>query len=79
MRIAKPILLVITPVGLLIGLEEAWRLAGGLVVLLFALIALFGVAIMTVVMTVRRESRSAESQAVDALQRAARPRDGEES
>ncbi|MEP7313363.1 MAG: hypothetical protein ABI859_12325 [Pseudomonadota bacterium] len=57
MRIAKPILLVSTPLGLCIGIYEAWELAGGLVVLLFMLIAMFGVAMLTVVSTVRREAR----------------------
>ena len=56
MRIAKPLLLVTTPLGLLIGLEEAYRLAGGLVVLLAALIGLFGLAILGVVRVVRREA-----------------------
>jgi hypothetical protein len=54
-RIAKPLLLVTTPLGLLIGLEEAYRLAGGLVVLLAALIGMFGIAILGVVRVVRRE------------------------
>jgi len=57
MRIAKPILLVTTPLGVAIGVYEAWELAGGLVVLLIMLIAMFGVAILTVVSTVRREAR----------------------
>jgi hypothetical protein len=57
MRIAKPLLLVSTPLGLLIGLEEAYRLAGGLVVLLATLIGLFGIAIAGIVRVVQRESR----------------------
>ena len=57
MRIAKPILLVTTPLGVAIGVYEAWELAGGLVVLLIMLIAMFGVAMLTVVSTVRREAR----------------------
>ena len=57
MRIAKPILLIITPLGVAIGVYEAWKLAGGLVVLLIMLIAMFGVAMLTVVSTVRREAR----------------------
>ena len=59
MKIAKPILFVVTPLGVLIGLEEAYRLAGGLVVLLAALIGMFGVAMATVVSTARREAREA--------------------
>jgi hypothetical protein len=54
-RIGKPLLLVTTPLGVLIGLEEAYRLAGGLVVLLAALIGMFGIAILGVVRVVRRE------------------------
>lgn len=62
MRIAKPMLLVGTPLGLAAGLYEGYRLAGGLVFLMAALIGLIGVAIATVVMTVRRE-RAAEAAA----------------
>lgn len=61
MRIAKPLLLVTTPVGLAIGLYEGWRLAGGLVVIMAAMIALVGAAMLGVVLTVRREKRAAEA------------------
>jgi len=61
MKIAKPLLLITTPVGLAIGLYEGWRLAGGLVFLMAALIGLITVAIGSVVLTVRRE-RAAERQ-----------------
>jgi hypothetical protein len=60
MRIAKPLLLVTTPVGLAFGLYEGWRLAGGLVFLMAALIGVFGVAMASVVLTIRRERREAE-------------------
>jgi hypothetical protein len=56
-RIGKPILYVVTPLGLAIGLEEAWRLTGGLVILFVALVGFFGVGIATIVATVRREKR----------------------
>jgi hypothetical protein len=59
MRIAKPILLVTTPLGVLIGLEEAWRLAGGLVILLAALIGVFGLAMAQVLRVIRQEQRDA--------------------
>jgi hypothetical protein len=36
-RIAKPVLLVTTPLGVLFGLREAWRLAGPKMALLMAL------------------------------------------
>jgi hypothetical protein len=57
MRIAKPLLLVTTPVGVAWGLYEGWRLAGGLVFLMAALIGLIGVALGSVVLTIRRERR----------------------
>lgn len=60
MKIAKPLLLVATPVGLAVGLYEGWRLAGGLVFLMAAMIAVIGVAAGSVVMTVRRERKEEE-------------------
>jgi hypothetical protein len=57
MRIAKPMLLVATPIGLGFGIYEAFRLAGGLAFLMIALVAVISVAMGTVVMTVRREKR----------------------
>ena len=59
MRIAKPILLVTTPLGVVIGIHEAYRLTGGLVILLLALIGVFGVAMASVVSVIRRESSAA--------------------
>jgi hypothetical protein len=56
-RIAKPLLLVTTPIGLAWGVYEAYRLAGGLVFLMIALIAVIGAAMGSVVLTVRRERR----------------------
>ncbi len=60
MRIAKPLLLVTTPIGLVWGLYEAWRLAGGLVFLMLALISVISVAMISVVRTIRREQREEE-------------------
>lgn len=57
MRIAKPMLLVSTPIGLGFGVYEAFRLAGGLAFLMIALISVIGVAMATVVRTVQREKR----------------------
>jgi hypothetical protein len=57
-RIAKPILLVSTPNGLTLGLIEGYRLAGGLVILMAAMIGVLGVAAGTVIATVRREQRA---------------------
>ena len=60
MKIAKPLLLVTTPVGLALGLYEGWRLAGGLVVIMAALMLFLGVAMGTVVYTIRRERAEEE-------------------
>lgn len=59
MKIAKPLLMIATPVGLALGLYEGWRLTGGLVFLMAAMMAVFGVAVLSIVRTVRRE-REAE-------------------
>ena len=56
MKIAKPLLMVSTPLGVAWGLLEAYRLAGGLVILMAAMIGLLGVAAGTVVAAIRRES-----------------------
>jgi predicted MFS family arabinose efflux permease len=61
MRIAKPLLLVTTPIGVVFGLYEGWRLAGGLVFLMLALVSFITVAMATVVVTVRRERREEEA------------------
>jgi hypothetical protein len=37
MRIAKPILLVSTPLGIVTGLIQAYRMVGGLVIVMFAM------------------------------------------
>lgn len=50
-------LIVSTPIGLGFGIYEAFRLAGGLAFLMIALVSVIGVAMTTVVMTVRREKR----------------------
>ena len=61
MRIAKPFFIVTTPIGLALGLYEGWRLAGGLVVIMAAMIALVGAAMLSVVLTVRREKRTEDA------------------
>lgn len=60
MRIAKPLLLVTTPVGLAVGLYEGWRLAGGLVLIMAALMLVIGVAFGSVVYTIRKERAEEE-------------------
>jgi hypothetical protein len=55
MRIAKPLLLIVTPIGVAAGLYEAYRLAGGLVFLMVMMLTVITTAIATVVFTIRRE------------------------
>ena len=57
MKIAKPLLLVSTPLGMVTGLIEAYRLVGGLAILMFAMMAMLGVAAASVVYTIRKEKR----------------------
>ena len=54
-------LLVSTPIGLGFGIYEGFRLAGGLAFLMIALIGVIGVAMATVVATVRREKREEQA------------------
>jgi hypothetical protein len=61
MRIGKPLIITTTALGIVVGLYEGYRFAGGLVVLMFALMSVIGVAIGTVVATVRRERREEEA------------------
>ena len=71
MRIAKPILLVTTPLGVLFGLREAWRLAGPRMALLMAcMVAVIGAFAWWTVRRIRAEQRLEGS---GASQRHARP------
>lgn len=72
MKIAKPLLLVTTPIGLALGLYEAHRLAGGLVFLMAAMVAVIGVAMASVVLTIRRERREEERKKEEEAAKAAR-------
>ena len=57
MRIARPILLVSTPIGVLFGLREAHRLAGPRMALLMALmVAVVGAFVWMTVRRIRAES-----------------------
>ena len=58
MKIAKPLLLVSTSVGVVIGLQEAWRLTGGLIVLMLIMMGGLAAAFAGVVVTIRREQRA---------------------
>jgi len=57
MKIAKPMLLILTPIGVAGGLYEAYRFGGGLAFLMLCLISLISVAMISVVRTIRRERR----------------------
>jgi hypothetical protein len=70
MRIAKPLLLWTTPIGLLSGFYECVKLAGGLVFIMFAMVGVMLAALASVVAVVRRESREA-NEPHDAAPRAA--------
>ena len=56
MRLAKPILLIATPLGVMGGLYEAWKLSAGLAFLMAAMVGVMAAAIGSVVLTVRREN-----------------------
>ena len=66
MKIAKPILVVATPLGVAGGLYEAWQLAGGLVLVMASLVAVMSVGIGSVILVARRERREAEAAAAAA-------------
>ena len=56
MRIARPILLVSTPIGVIFGLREAWRLAGPkMTVLMAAMLAVVGAFVWWTVRRIRQE------------------------
>lgn len=58
MKIAKPLLLISTPIGVVGGLHEAFRLAGGLAFLLIVMLAILSIAAGSIVMVIRREQRA---------------------
>ena len=73
MRIARPILLVSTPIGVAVGLREAWRLAGpGMALLMAAMLAVVGGFVWMTVRTIRREHRASLEAAAAAASEAAR-------
>jgi hypothetical protein len=56
-RIARPLLLVTTPLGIVLGLREAWRLAGPkMTLLMVAMLAVVGSLVWWTVVRIRRES-----------------------
>lgn len=73
MRIAKPMLMITTPIGLAIGLYEGWRLAGGLVFIMGALMLVIAAAFGTVIYTIRKERAEEERKKAAASQPPAPP------
>ncbi len=63
MRIAKPLLLVTTPIGLADGFYECYKLVGGMVFTMIAMVGVLGVALATVVSVVRREEKASRAAA----------------
>jgi hypothetical protein len=56
LRIARPILLVTTPAGVVLGLREAWRLAGpGMALLMAMMLAVVGGLLWWTVRRIRDE------------------------
>lgn len=68
MRIAKPLLLVLTPIGVIGGLVEAARFNPGLAFLMAVLLTVIGAAFWMLVATIRRE-QAAERQVSDTADR----------
>jgi hypothetical protein len=62
-RIGKPLLLTTTTLGIGIGLYEGYHFAGGLVVLMLAMMSVVGAGIGTIVMIARRERREEQARA----------------
>jgi hypothetical protein len=61
-RIARPILLVTTPLGVVLGLREAWRLAGPAMATLMALmLAVVGGLLWWTVRRIRQEDAAARA------------------
>ena len=58
-RIAKPMLLVTTPIGVVEGVYECYKLAGGLVFIMLAMLTVMICAAATVVAAIRREGAPA--------------------
>lgn len=59
MKLTRKMLLWTTPIGVAIGLYEAWQLAGGLVVLMALQMLVLAAVMVALVRTVRREKLKA--------------------
>jgi hypothetical protein len=61
LRIARPILLVTTPIGVLFGLREAWHLAGpAMAVLMAMMLAVVGAFVGWTVRRIRHEQAASD-------------------
>ena len=56
MKIARPLLLVTTPIGVLAGVREAWRFHWWLALLMVALVGVVAAFFLYTWRTIRRES-----------------------
>lgn len=65
MRIAKPLLLILTPIGVVGGVREAFRLTVGLAFLMIAMLLFISAAIGMLVMTIRKEQAAERAQLAD--------------
>ena len=57
MQFSKRMLIALTPVGMAIGLHEAWRLAGGMVVLMAVQLIILTLIAVAVARRIRQEER----------------------
>ncbi|MET0281194.1 MAG: hypothetical protein ABW278_08720 [Steroidobacteraceae bacterium] len=57
MKLTRRMLVWMTPIGVAIGLYEAWHLAGGLVLLMALQMLILGAAVVAVVRVIRREAK----------------------
>jgi hypothetical protein len=63
-RIARPLLLITTPLGLLEGFYECYKLAGGLLFLMLAMVGVVAAGFGTVIATIRREERASKTRSL---------------
>ena len=61
MKIAKPLLAITTPIGVVIGLREAWRFHWWLAVLMALLLSIIGAFLLMTVRRIRTEARQAQA------------------
>lgn len=74
MRIARPLLLVWTPVGVILGLREAWRLAGPKMTVLMALmLSVVGAFVFWTYRRIRHEQAAAAREALSEEPRGSPP------